>query len=164
MTQRPGPYLGEPLDHLARQPGMPSNQSPLEYARAFPAGEPLDAQFAVADSPRYLNSVSTLATSIAAPADRPRASADPIRDQRGKAHGGVLQRPGGRERAHPGDPATVAERTVAEFRSNRALRASKAIPALVVHQAASRPRGVSRRSALSIRRRSRCSARDVNIR
>ena len=55
-------------------------------------------------------------------------------------------------------------RAIARFRSNRARRASNRSHRSSSTRPASRPVGVSRRSALSIRSSSRCSARDVNMR
>ena len=58
----------------------------------------------------------------------------------------------------------VTALTVAQFFAEPLDLPSKTLPSLVVHQPDSRPRAVSRRSALSMRSSSRCSARDVNIR
>ena len=63
----------------------------------------------------------------------------------------------------PDGVANQRRSSVFRFRSNRA-RAPERSHRSSSTRPASRPRGVSRRSALSIRSRSRCSARDVNIR
>src|SRR5688572_1532396 len=112
--------------------------------------------------PSYLIAVSTLARS------RWRQSAAMSRETSPRSTRSQSLTPGCfRTSAAAREPLAVricVKRRRAALRSNRSRRDENLSHRSSLISPSSRPNGVSRRSALSIRRRSRCSARDVNMR
>ena len=151
----------EPLDHLA---GKPRNAGELEApgnARALPGGA-ADRHASAAAEIALVLEVGLDAGEIERRILRSRSDLA-LRDQRRQSNLRLPQRAWCRN-LRP--PRLTRETSPSGPVSSRSRAPSlEPLPALVVDEPTSRrPRGVRRRSALSMRSSSRCSARDVNIR